>query len=144
MATDVPEDWNARGRFNYRGETSRSGQFDWQQRGDAFEVRLFGTFGLGAVKIVGDSGRISIESGGETYYTETPDFTLFQLTGIDMPITELTQWMTGGTGNAGEWSVLQEDYRHQDRFVLPHRLELSRPSVLLRIAILAWETSIDS
>jgi outer membrane lipoprotein LolB len=144
LATEPPEHWTARGRFSYRGESSRNGQFDWQQRGDSFEVRLFGTFGLGAVRIWGDSDRVMIESGGETYYSDQPELLLFQLTGLDMPVAELAGWMTASGKSSNGWQVTPTDFRREGDFVLPSRLDLNRDEVNLRIAIMSWILDSDS
>ena len=139
ISSAPPHNWHARGRFAWRGDESRNGQFDWRQHGDTFEIRLFGTFGLGATQLNGDNEWVEITSGEDTWYTNTPDLTLFQLTGMPLPVNELSRWITGRTGSdTGNWQVRYADFRQISGYQLPTQLELTDLSSSLRVLISEW------
>lgn len=137
----APDNWHARGRFAFRGEDSRSGQFDWQQQGAQYSIRLFGTFGLGSVRIQGDSQWAEITSGEDIWYTDSPELTLFQITGVSLPVAELSAWMTGRIDPSREsrWTVEYSDLQQVELYRLPGRVELETADQSLSIRVSQWE-----
>lgn len=148
FSAEQPDDWRASGRFTYTGpEDRQSGQFDWQQQGTNYQVRLFGPLGMGSFKIIGSSLQVEIQSGDESYISNQPDALLFELTGMDIPIEELSDWMTGGA-NAGEaasqdWQVLYDDYQLVGDYLLPSRIDIAKDSTSMRIAVADWNLELD-
>ena len=90
------ENWRIRGKFSFRSEqVSESGNFDWQQHGDRYQVRLFGPLGIGAVTISGDSDQVRIRTRDQDLISQQPQQTLRELTGMNIPINSLNYWLLG-------------------------------------------------
>lgn len=141
LSGEAPDSWHATGRFAFRGEQSRSGQFDWQQRGPHYSVRLFGTFGLGSVRIEGDDQWAEITRGEDSWFTDTPELTLYQITGVSLPVSELSNWMTGRATSHHDslWSVSYSQIHAVESFQLPGRIELQSGETSLSILLSNWE-----
>ena len=141
ISGEAPSHWRARGRFAFRGEDSRSGQFDWQQQGDQYNIRLFGTFGLGSVRIEGDPHWAEITSGEDSWFTDTPELTLFQITGVSLPVSELANWMTGriDSQEVSRWQVTYSNLQQVTSYQLPGRVDLQAASQSLSIVVSSWE-----
>jgi|MEHZ01.5.fsa_nt_MEHZ011423964.1_9 outer membrane lipoprotein LolB len=141
MSTEPPERWQAKGRFTYQNESERkTGQFDWQQNGSDYLVRIFGPFGMGAVKISGNDAQVEIESGDQSYLSDQPDMLFYELTGMHMPISQLSHWLTGDnySSTTGTWVISYADFEPLDSYLLPTRIDLQNESVSLRIAVSDW------
>ncbi len=141
-----PQTWRATGRFSYAAEDERqSGQFDWQQEGSKYQVRLFGPLGMGSLKIVGSSEYVEIQSGEGSYVSDQPDQLLFELTGMHIPINVLSQWMTGSEqattrhiAQKNNWQILYDDYLEVGDYILPSRIDINQNTTSMRIAIADW------
>ena len=142
LSQDGPEIWHATGRFAYVAEEdSQTGQFDWRQRGSDYQVRLFGPLGIGSVRIVGSASAVEIQSGDETYVSSQPDQLLFELTGMHIPISALSQWMTGridAQGTNQNWQIRYDDYQNVEEFLLPTRIDIEQNLTSMRIAVAEW------
>jgi len=102
--------WRARGKFSYQSsDASESGNFDWRQDNDAYEVRLFGPLGLGTVKLSGHPHFVQLSRGKDTIESSYPRQLLFDTTGMDIPIEYLAKWMTGQTATNGKATHLVYD-----------------------------------
>jgi outer membrane lipoprotein LolB len=143
LSEDHPEAWHASGRFSYAGpEERQSGQFDWRQQGSNYQVRFFGPLGIGSLKVLGSSSMIEILSGDESYTSENPDLLFFELTGMNIPIEELSRWMTGAARstdflNQG-WQIIYDDYEVVGDYYLPNRIDIEKESTSMRIAVADW------
>lgn len=63
--------WRARGKFSYQSnESSESGNFDWRQENDAYEIRLYGPFGLGSVRLSGDKYSVQLRNGNQDFSSD--------------------------------------------------------------------------
>lgn len=148
-ATEAPENWHARGRFAYDSDQeNRSGQFDWRQQGSNYQIRLFGLLGMGSTRISGSSEGVEVESNGESFFSDQPDQLFFELTGMHIPIEELSRRMTGV--NPGQhdldldWQVKYDNYRDVDQHLLPSRIDLTNQIADIRIAISEWSLGLEN
>ena len=147
-ATEAPQNWHARGRFAYSSEQEkRSGQFDWRQQGSDYQIRLFGPLGMSSTRISGSSEGVEVESEGESFFSNQPDQLFFELTGMHIPIEELSHWMTGVSPAQQSadlnWQVKYDDYRDIEQHRLPSRIDLSNPITDIRIAISEWSLGLE-
>lgn len=141
LSGQAPDIWHAQGRFAYRGEENRNGQFDWQQQGDTFQIRLFGTFGLGSVRIEGNPSYAVITQGEDQWFSDTPELTLYQLTGLALPLDHLADWMTGRPPELDEstWQVSYSNLQQVSAFTLPGRIDLGYSRTSLILLINSWQ-----
>jgi outer membrane lipoprotein LolB len=141
-ALGAPVEWRATGRFSYSGESERqSGQFDWQQQGPNYQVRLFGPLGMGSIKIVGSEHEVEIESGDQSYVSNDPDLLFYELTSMHIPIKELSRWMTGIVEDEPlnrEWQIIYDDYLSVGEHFLPTRIDIEKDLSSMRIAVSEW------
>lgn len=147
VLAEGPETWRAQGRFAYADEEDRqNGQFDWRQRGSNYQVRLFGPLGMGSVSIIGSADKVEIQSGEQSYFSTQPDLLFFELTGMHIPIAELSLWMTGKVreeNQTGEWQILFDQYQEVGEFQLPSRIDLENSQSSMRIAVSEWSLDLD-
>jgi len=85
---------------------------------------------------------IEILSGDESYTSENPDLLFFELTGMNIPIEELSRWMTGAARstdflNQG-WQIIYDDYEVVGDYYLPNRIDIEKESTSMRIAVADW------
>lgn len=93
--------WQAKGKFSYSSNIeSKSGNFDWRQEYDDYEVRLYGPLGLGTVRISGNNQSILVRSGNKSFESNNPQQLLLESTGLEIPINYLSKWMTGQTATS--------------------------------------------
>lgn len=144
---DSPEIWQAKGRFAYTDEEERqNGQFDWRQWGSNYQVRLFGPLGMGSVSIVGSIDQVEIQTGEQSYFSDQPDQLFFEITGMQIPIAELSRWMTGQIeeeNRSPEWQILFDQYQEVGEFQLPTRIDLENSRNSMRIAVTEWSLDFD-
>ena len=143
LGSEKPVNWHASGRFIYEADDQRqSGQFDWRQEDTSYQVRLFGPFGLGSVRIVGDENLVTIETSDQSYSSNYPDQLFYQLTEMRIPIQSIGGWLTGhldtSETQSTDWEVLYDDVQPQDKYLLPNRVDLKNPDVFIRIAVSDW------
>ena len=157
---DASEDgnWRARGKFSFKSpERKQSGNFDWQQSGDQYKVRLFGPLGLGAVSISGDDTAVTIEKGGEVHQSDQPNEMIQQATGLSMPVSALADWLIGQPEHNPNTLVHFDDNgkielaRSQGWRIayvndtqaphLPKRIFAERQGTRLNLVITRWTTS---
>jgi outer membrane lipoprotein LolB len=91
------QDWELRGRLVVRqnGEAD-SVNINWMQQGDSFDLRLFGSLGLGAVRVYGLPTRVTVERGNDAPAT-LPGLSAVtqEYFGYDFPTAELLYWIRG-------------------------------------------------
>jgi outer membrane lipoprotein LolB len=89
--------WELSGRLIVRdsGNTD-SVNINWQQIDEAFDLRLFGSLGLGAVRVRGDAQTVTVEKGGEEPVT-LPGLAAVtrEYFGYEFPTAELLYWIRG-------------------------------------------------
>lgn len=91
------QDWELQGRLTVResGNTDTV-NINWQQLGDSFDLRLFGSLGLGAVRVHGTSRSVTVEkSGEETVTLPGLGAVTREYFGYEFPTAELLYWIRG-------------------------------------------------
>ena len=111
-STDANQLWRAKGKFSYKSDAVKeSGQFDWQQSGDDYLIRLYGPLGLGTVRIQGSETSVQISAQGETHSNDNPQQLLAQMTGLDLPLENLAAWVRADLGAEVDITELDPDQR---------------------------------
>lgn len=156
--------WSVRGAF--LGEVKQPGQrtkrasanFVWRQQGDHFNLTFFGPFGLGAVKLHGEPGRVVLKRGRKpAQVADTPETLLRSLMGWSPPFSKWLAWIKGlpAFGYAAEltwdehgriaelaqagWQVTYVHYGHYGRYELPETLMLAQENRAAKVALHAWQ-----
>ncbi|MFT7053149.1 MAG: outer membrane lipoprotein LolB [Psychromonas sp.] len=153
-------DWSLSGKVAIiTPEKRHSLNIYWQQSGENFHITLSSFLGstildvkktaLGT-QIIDDQGKIYVGKNAQTLIT--------QLSGIELPIDVLQQWIKGNPSGAlyqldennqlvsltGEddkndsWSIDYKDYKRVQKTSLPHQLQLRRQDLRIKFAIRKW------
>ena len=101
-------DFRLRGKIAVRGPGDAfSASFDWMQRGEAFDIDLWGPLGQGRVHLRGDGTRLTVtDARGTTASGIGAQRLLTSTLGWSVPISALPYWVRGrydpGNAVAGE------------------------------------------
>lgn len=90
-------DWELKGRLVVRENgNSDTVNINWRQQGESFDLRLFGGFGLGAVRVSGTGDSVTVEEAGEAPVT-LPNLAAVtqEYFGYEFPTAELLYWVRG-------------------------------------------------
>ncbi|AXH61770.1 MULTISPECIES: lipoprotein insertase outer membrane protein LolB [Providencia] len=154
-------DYQTRGSFAYNGgETKTYAKFFWQQYTPE-KYRLLLTNPLGSreleLTVEPDLARLTTKDG-QTHMSDVPSELIYQLTGMEIPIDDLTAWLTGSPGRAtdftldenhllksvtfesnGEtWQLNYISYDSKTAPMLPNYLELRQGDRLIKLKMDSW------
>lgn len=154
------DDWKVQGRVAVRRDQEGwNANFDWQQRGEEYRIRLRGPFGQGAVELYGNSAGVWLKRKEQpTVYADDAEALLLAETGWHLPLNGFDSWLLG-LPDAGspataldwdadghlrhltqaDWEIDYRRYKAVDDVSLPDRLRLNRDSLLVKIVIDQWE-----
>lgn len=150
--------WRARGKFSYRSdEVSESGNFDWRQEGDNYQLRLFGPLGMGSVRISGDTNLVRIKTRDQDISSDQPLSLLYRMTGFEIPLNSMPMWLTGKPASLSPSNIILDDkdriqsftertwllnygnYEEINNQQTPMNIRAVKGDVNLRMIIKAWE-----
>jgi outer membrane lipoprotein LolB len=152
-------DWQIRGRVAIRRDDDGwHADFDWQQRGDRYRLRLRGPFGQGAIELQGGPLGVWLKRQDQApVYAGSAERLLREETGWDLPVVGLGDWLRGlpvaqepaafdwdGQGRLQSlrqdgWSIDYRRYRGVGERQLPDRMQLLRDSLLVKVVIDEWD-----
>ncbi|HEY5716501.1 MAG TPA: lipoprotein insertase outer membrane protein LolB [Psychromonas sp.] len=131
----------------------------WQQNGDDFHITLTNFLGTTILELKKTAiGTKLIDDEGKVYFGNNSQELIRQLSGLELPIDVLQQWIKGNPTNAiylldennqlvsltgqdsenDNWSVTYSNYKKIQQISLPHRLQLNRQNLLIKFAIQKW------
>ena len=155
----LAKNWQARGRLAAsNGGKGGNAQFVWTQKGDSYQIKLFGPFGSGSVYITGHPTFVELqETNGKKTRAQSPEQLLKKIAGWQVPVTGLRYWMRGipspnsqassqSTNAAGNlqhlaqqgWHIVYESYQEGNP-ALPNKLRLQNGKVKLKMIVTEWE-----
>ena len=96
-------DFRLRGKIAVRGgHDAFSASFDWVQKGEAFDIELWGLLGQGRVRLEGDGSTLTItDARGETAGGISTDSFMESALGWSVPLSALPHWVRGRYDPAG-------------------------------------------
>lgn len=133
-----------------------SGDLDWRQQGEAFELRFSGPFGVGALEIAGTVDAVRISTRKQTYRTDDPDEFLRRKLGWNLPVSGLRYWVLGLpsphsdadlvldlAGHAEQltqdgWTLRYDSYETISGVSLPKRFELRGERTRFKVVVDQW------
>lgn len=152
--------WRLRARIGVvTGTQSGSADLQWEQRGEAFTLRVTGAFGRGLIAIQGDAESVSMQAGkGETLSAASAEELILQQTGWRIPVSGLRYWVLGlpsglyadedynldesgriGRLQGGGWEIDYQRYGVHEGFELPERLRMQNDQVKIKLAVIDWK-----
>ena len=153
-------DWQVQGRVALRTDDEGwSANFDWQQRGSDYRIRLRGPFGQGAVELHGNELGVWLQQAEQLpVFALDAETLLEQQTGWRLPVAGLAAWLRGVpvAGTESElawdaqgrlqhlaqngWQIDYQRYLEKNALMLPQKLRLQRDSVRVKFIIDDWQT----
>ncbi len=153
-------DWRATGRMAVRTEQAGGSlSFDWQQHAAVTQLVLNAPLNQGTITLTGTPELMRIEdSSGRSQITQHPDQTVSRLTGWQIPIQALPNWIRALPYAADAktqfnplgqlirlhddgWTLHYSDYRpaFAAGIPMPHQMTASQNGVFLRLIIDQWQ-----
>lgn len=152
-------DWQVRGRVAIRNDDDGwNADFDWQQRGENYRIRLRGPFGQGAIELRGDNHGVWLKRQDNTpVYARNVENLLQAETGWQLPVLGLRDWLLGLPVQAQEmvldwdrqgrlqslqqdgWNIAYSRYRDVGGRQLPDKLQLLRDQLRVKVVVDEWQ-----
>lgn len=150
--------WQVSGRIAVSdGNDGFNGNLRWQQTRGAFDTRLSGPLGAGAVQIIGTDQHITVvEKDGTVTELHNPEYDLRARFGWAIPISSLRYWVLGipdpslaanpelGAGGLlrrmeqGGWTVTIGAYGEGGGQAMPRRISAVNADNRVRLVIDRW------
>lgn len=128
----------------------------WRNNSDDYRLNLTNVVGKRVFDLSRRNGRIElIDSEGQRHTASNARDLVYALTGWDLPVEQLADWIKGMPGDADTvsfdadgrpaqvqshgWQLRYLGYTQIDRLWLPSRLELSHNTTTLKLAVSRWE-----
>lgn len=164
QALEKLRDWTLNGRIALQTEQEAwNASIFWQQRGEAFDIKLIGPLGHGTLSIEGDPSGVRLRTPeGKTLAARDAEALLYQQLGWRMPLSGLYYWVRGlpapelpfskqidaegrlsGLEQAG-WRIAYSRYQHggapglPDLPDLPGRIFLENSEISVRLVVQHW------
>lgn len=132
----------------------------WQQQEQNYKIHLSGPFGAGAVQLKGDDIGVIIKTSDNTTFATNAEQTLYEQTGVKMPIQSLFYWIRGLPNpklvvahqnideygrlkklSQNDWTIRFKRYKKNNAIYLPSKVFLNRESLDIRFVIEEWSIS---
>ena len=160
QALSALKHWAIKGKIGIKAnDRAKSANVQWQNRDDTFSIRLHGILGLGGVKLTKSQKQYTLTTNKETYTASSAESLLFNSTGWDLPISELSYWIKGipspnteihflNSGASNQilelhqlgWQIKYLRHTDIDDLVLPTKIVATRDELKLTFIIKDWET----
>ncbi|MCT7655909.1 lipoprotein insertase outer membrane protein LolB [Oceanimonas sp. NS1] len=128
----------------------------WRQNSDDYRLNLTNVVGKRVFDLSRRNGRIELVDGEGRRHTATNAQELvYRLTGWNLPVEQLADWIKGLPGEADTvsfdadgrpaqvqshgWQLSYQGYTQINQLWLPSRLELSHDTTTLKLAVSRWE-----
>lgn len=131
-----------------------SARLNWQQQGPDYHLQLSSLIGTHILDIERKQGVITlIDNEGQRHQSQDAQMLVYQLTGWNIPLQGLVDWIKGLPGQAqyqlnpdnslaqvqdGQWQIIYGDYRDQQGYRLPHLLTMQGQGSRLKLQINQW------
>ncbi|CNE41599.1 outer membrane lipoprotein LolB [Yersinia nurmii] len=153
--------FQTRGSFAYISDKQKVyARFFWQQySADRYRLLLTNPLGSTEMELVVQPGVTQLtDNQGKRYVSDNPEEMIAKLTGMDIPINSLRQWILGLPGETNNftlddkyrlkqlaykqgnqvWTVDYQEYNTKVTPVLPSRLELKQDQQRIKLKMDNW------
>lgn len=151
------------GKIGYQSPEQRhSLNFQWTQKSDNSQLLLTTFLGQTVIKVTIDNGHTLIETGdGQTFEGSDPGRLMYSLTGLNLPIGYLNDWIKGLPTAADNfqlnelntvehlakqigqtnWHLRYNSYIEKDNMLLPNSMKLTQLNTTIKIIASNWTVS---
>lgn len=157
-------DWQLRGKLSIKvpGDAVKP-SIHWQQQSMDYEIRLWGAFGQGTTRVVGDNNSVRLERAGEEPITsDNAEQLIYDALGYHIPVEDLQFWVRGipapqqaitderlfasNEQNQGMlqslrqsgWQLSYDSYQRHGRWNLPNRIDAVRGDLQISLRVSEW------
>lgn len=150
--------WQVDGKVGIKTNTdSGSASLFWLQQETYYDIRLAGPLGRGATRIVGNTGKVTMEISGQGRFTAaTPEELLKQQLGWNLPISHLAWWIKGLPApdapyvnvlnsdsqlaqlKQDDWTIRYDSYQQVQGYWLPQRIVAESADMRVILVIKQW------
>ncbi len=153
--------YQTRGAFAYLSDKQKVyAHFNWQQTApDRYRLLLTNPLGSTELQLDAQGHTVQlVDNKGKRYVSNDAEKMIAQLTGMDIPLANLRQWMMGLPGGASDyqlnssyqlkslnyrsngqtWQVTIQDYDSKVTPPLPANLELREGDQRIKLRIYSW------
>jgi outer membrane lipoprotein LolB len=161
--------WHIKGRMAFKSETQKnfSAYISWEQEKKEYDFSMNNLLGVSLFKLKGNDNFANMIIDGENYDSTTPNQVIETLTGWDIPLLSMQDWIKGmpthrNTANiklnealsqpatydeAGRvatfehnsgWHISYSGYRQIKQYWLPHQVTLKSADSQIKIRITEW------
>lgn len=151
--------WHAKGKIGirHRGK-AQSAYFDWNNKRQAYEIRLSGALGVGAAKLVKKGNQVKLSTKDGKFKGHSAEDIMQQTLGWSIPVSEFAFWIKGLSAPlvAADNSSISEDgalqtleqmgwrirYAKYERIyghLLPGKVIAERDDIKITLAIKNWK-----
>lgn len=148
--------WSLQGRAATGKILGWSGNLNWQQRGEAFDVRLAGPVGIGGMRAKGTLEQVEVRTEDGSFVTTEPEVLVKEALGWEFPLEGLRFWIVGlpqpdaparlAVNDAGElvdlqqsgWRLAYTEYQQTQGMNLPRRIILDNGDNKIRLVVDRW------
>ena len=156
-------EYKVTGKIGYQSPEQRhSLNFQWIQKSDSSQLLLTTFLGQTVIKATIDNGHTMIETGdGQTFEGSDPGRLMYSLTGLNLPIGYLNDWIKGLptaadnfqlnelntvehlTKQIGQtnWHLRYNSYIEKDNMLLPSSMKLTQKNTTIKIIASNWTVS---
>jgi outer membrane lipoprotein LolB len=148
-----------RGKLGFReGKKGGNARLAFQQNKANYLLCLYGPFGSGSIRIVGQPGAVSLtDANGKIHRAATAEQLVAEVLGWSIPVSGLSYWIRGlpapGTpptykqyNTAGHlielkqqgWKIMYSDYSTTGNFHTPYLINLSNGSLQIKLILQNW------
>ncbi|CUB03089.1 lipoprotein insertase outer membrane protein LolB [Marinomonas fungiae] len=151
--------WQTEGRVGIRTEQDAiSGNFNWDQNPEHYELNIYGPFGQGATRLKGIPGQqASLTYDDKELTGPNAEALLYHELGWHFPVTNVQYWIRGlvspnspaeiayqADGTTPEqiiqdgWTVLYREFTDLDGLKLPQRMQVTHAPYRVNLIITDW------
>lgn len=153
--------YQTRGAFAYLSDKQKVyARFNWQQTApDRYRLLLTNPLGSTELQLDAQGNTVQlVDNKGKRYVSNDAEKMIAQLTGMDIPLANLRQWMMGLPGDASDyqlnssyqlkslnyssngqkWQVTIQDYDSKTTPALPANLELREGDQRIKLRMDSW------
>ncbi|WP_218353947.1 lipoprotein insertase outer membrane protein LolB [Alteromonas lipotrueiana] len=156
--------WKIQGKMAIRNnQEAVSATLFWQNQNGDFEFRLTNFLGITLVDMQFENGMATLKANGDTYTHSDPGQLIKDVTGLNVPVNELLNWIKGLPGpsddyalnskdllaqlkpgaceTCGHWQIAYNNYGEVENIWLPYALKLTntqKPNAFIKFRINQW------
>ncbi len=150
--------WYARGSYSIKNNNQlKNGNYEWQQNGPQFNLRIYGPLYAGNVSVIGDANQTRLIEGRKVTVAASPEALIEERLQLELPVSGLRYWLraeavpgskaqiqrdAGGKVDAilqSGWQIQYLRYKDFNGREMPNLIVATRGQLQVRVSVNTWE-----